>query len=338
MSFGDYIEEKIGEILGRLFGVLVVIIFLLFYGIDGFYIFILGSLMVGVDIIWLVGDYYKLKKRGEKILELVASLDEKYLIAEVIPKPRSIYTYPYYQAIKVACKNMNDKIGKLEKEILEYREYVESFAHEIKTLLAVLNLAITGKDNNSLVEELKKCDFYVEQMLYYARSDNPEKDYFIKEVVLSDIVQMVMVKFRDSILFSGIKIDIEDLEYVVYSDQKWLVFILSQVVQNAIKYSDKKERLLEIRGEEGVKQVVLKIKDKGCGISNGDLSRVFEKGFTGSKREKQHSTGMGLYLAKKLCLALGLKIELDSVEGEYTEVRIIFPRGEEYRFKEENVI
>lgn len=147
-----------------------------------------------------------------------------------------------------------------------------------------------------------------------------------------------MVKFRESILFSGIKIDIEDLEYVVYSDQKWLVFILSQVVQNAIKYSDKKERLLEIRGEEGVKQVVLKIKDKGCGISNGDLSRVFEKGFTGSKREKQHSTGMGLYLAKKLCLALGLKIELDSVEGEYTEVRIIFPRGEEYRFKEENVI
>ena len=115
MSFGDYIEEKIGEILGRLFGVLVVIIFLLFYGIDGFYIFILGSLMVGVDIIWLVGDYYKLKKRGEKILELVASLDEKYLIAEVIPKPRSIYTYPYYQAIKVAC-----------------REYVERFAHEIK--------------------------------------------------------------------------------------------------------------------------------------------------------------------------------------------------------------
>lgn len=90
---------------------------------------------------------------------------------------------------------------------------------------------------------------------------------------------------------------------------------------------DKKEKKIEITGYESKNQVTLEIKDNGCGIKESDLPRVFEKGFTGSNRKKEHSTGMGLYLSKKLCKRLNLNITLDSQEGKSTTVKIIFPKS-----------
>lgn len=129
-------------------------------------------------------------------------------------------------------------------------------------------------------------------------------------------------------------INIHDIENVVYTDEKWLTFILSQIVQNAIKYFDKQENKLTIYSQDNGTNILLVIEDNGCGIKASDLSRVFEKGFTGSNRNKANATGMGLYLSKKLCDRLGLKLDIASTEKEYTRLTIIFPKGTVHNFSE----
>ena len=124
------------------------------------------------------------------------------------------------------------------------------------------------------------------------------------------------------------------IENVIYTDEKWLTFILSQIVQNAIKYFDKQENKLTIYSQDNGTNILLVIEDNGCGIKASDLSRVFEKGFTGSNRNKANATGMGLYLSKKLCDRLGLKLDIASTEKEYTRLTITFPKGTVHNFSE----
>ncbi len=168
---------------------------------------------------------------------------------------------------------------------------------------------------------------YVDQILYYARSENPEKDYFIKELNLSDVVHKVLLKYRTYLLDEKMSVQVNNLEKIVYTDEKWLIFIISQTIQNAMKYMNKKEKKIEIEASENKDNVILSIKDNGCGIKSSDLVRVFEKGFTGGDRTKSKSTGIGLYLAKKICNKLGLEIKVDSVEHSYTKVEIVFPKS-----------
>lgn len=110
-------------------------------------------------------------------------------------------------------------------------------------------------------------------------------------------------------------IDIHDIDKTVYPDEKWLTFILSQIVQNSIKYFNKQANRLTIFSH-----------DNGCGIKLSEISRVFEKGFTGSNRNKSNATDLGLYLSKKLCDRLGLKLNIKSKENEYTRLTITFPK------------
>ena len=168
---------------------------------------------------------------------------------------------------------------------------------------------------------------YVDQILYYARSENPEKDYFIKELNLSDVIHKVLLKYRVYILDEKISVQVNHLEKKIYSDEKWLIFIVSQVIQNSIKYMNKKDKRIEINASENKDNVILFIKDNGCGIKDSDLARVFEKGFTGSDRTKSKSTGIGLYLSKKICNKLGLEINIYSKYKEGTKVEIIYPKS-----------
>lgn len=169
-------------------------------------------------------------------------------------------------------------------------------------------------------------------MLYYARSGNTEKDFFIKQLHLEDVVHHVILKFRRSLMENKVIISIHDIDHIIYTDEKWLMFILSQIVQNSIKYFDKPENRLTIYSQDNGTNILLVIEDNGCGIKESDLSRVFEKGFTGSNRSKTNATGMGLYLSKKLCNRLGLKLNIASKEKEYTKLTLTFPKGTVHNF------
>ena len=143
---------------------------------------------------------------------------------------------------------------------------------------------------------------------------------------LSSCVNKVLNNNADSLIKKRVKISLGDLEKMVYSDSKWIEFILGQIISNSIKYMNKEHKELKIYCNENSKYVILNIEDNGAGISEKDISRVFDKGFTGENGRKfGKSTGIGLYLCKKLCKKLGLDITLISEEGKFTRVSIIFP-------------
>ena len=177
-------------------------------------------------------------------------------------------------------------------------------------------------------EEVLKISRLVDKMLFYARSDVVEKDYFIKEVTLADLVHPVLLDYKNYLLNYHIKVEVKDLDDLkVYTDIKWLNFIISQILSNSLKYQNKKNRLVRIKGFEDKNNIKLEIYDNGVGIKESDISKVFDKGFTGSNRNKKNASGIGLYLTKKLCDKLGIDIKIESVYLKYTKVIITFPKG-----------
>lgn len=327
MSFITFLEEKISLILYQISFLIITTMIFLMADIQKFYI----AITVGVLSIFMLGyllnEYFRQKKKAKKIISLADNVSEKYLISEIIKEPLEMENKAYYYALKQACKSMNDRIGKLEKENTEYQEYVESFVHEIKTPISALSLALENNNDFRLKQEVDKINQLVEQMLYYARSENTEKDYFVKEIQLAEIIHSVILKYRHYMLNKKITLNVHDLDHIVITDEKWLVFIISQIIQNSIKYLDKDKKEIEVWGENSNNYINLIIKDNGCGIKESDLVRIFEKGFTGTNRKKGYSTGMGLYLTKKLCDKLGLKLQIQSKEKEFTKLTITFPKS-----------
>ena len=324
MKLKAYLEEKIFFILFQITFAFLLSLFLSIFKVDLSIILLFDAILIIYTFVYLIIDFHKVKTSYNQIINLTDGLEEKYYISEVLPKPDNLTNKAYYYALKEACKAMNDKISNLEKEKLDFEEYIESFVHDIKTPISALYLSI---DNNpELLEELHKINSKVEQMLFYARSDSAEKDYFIKGITLEDLIHPVIMDYKNYLLSNKIKIITKNLNYKVYTDEKWLHFIISQIIQNSIKYLDKEDKQIEIVGEENKNNIILFIKDNGIGISPSDLYRVFEKGFTGSNRKKESSTGMGLYLAKKLSDKLGLSFEISSKEKEYTKIIITFPK------------
>lgn len=322
-----YLEEKIGLIL---FCILFVFIQFVFGYLLGFDISVLLFLFLSCTLLlisYLFISYKKIKKQSLKIKTLIDDLEEKYLITEVLTKPKDIKSSAYYYVLKKATKSMNDEISKLEHKYQDYREYIESFVHEVKTPISALLLYYDNHKDAKLKEEVQKIDNLVEQVLYYARSENPEKDYFIKSIKLSDIIHQVIIQNKDYFLEHRISIETNNLDIEVATDEKWIVFVINQIVNNSVKYMEKEKKVIAFDVKEEKNKVILEILDNGRGIKESDLVRIFEKGFTGSDRKKSRSTGMGLYLVKKICNKLGLEIIAESKCKDWTKIIIEFSRS-----------
>ena len=330
MSFGSFLEKNIIFILFQF--ALCVILFFAFFLMEISFIFTLLFILFILlfTFLYLFFIYLMKKKRALQIINSCNELEEKYYISEMMPKDNSIEGYPYYYALKEACKAMNDKISNIEKNERDYQEYIESFAHEIKTPIAALSLYAENKRDESLKYEIRKIEEYVEQVLYYARSDMPEKDYFVKKIKLNELIHPLILKNKDILLYEHITMNVHDLDEFVYTDEKWLSFMISQVLNNAIKYLDKDKKEIEIYSEVHDNQVVLVVLDNGCGIRASDMPRIFDKGFTGSNRKREYATGIGLYLVKKLSEKLDITVSIESKYQEYTKVSFVFPKSKMY--------
>lgn len=224
---------------------------------------------------------------------------------------------------------MKDEVADLKRNINDYKEYIETWVHEIKTPIASARLILENDEgyiNKSVLEEIEKVEGFIEQVLFYARSSTVERDYIIKKIPLKNSINSVIRKNASILIEKRVKIQLEDIEKKVYCDSKWIEFILQQIISNSVKYMDKDEKYIKIRCLEKDKNIILKILDNGIGISEKSIEKVFEKGYTGENgRKYNNSTGMGLYLCKKLCLKLGLGISIKSKLGVGTEVTIVFP-------------
>lgn len=329
MNLRDFIKERIVFIIINSLILLFTALLLMVLKVDSFAVLFIVIINGAGILIYHIFDYLRKKQYYDEIKENMESLDKKYLISEVIEEGTFTESKLIYDVICKGNKAMNDEIGEFKRGINDYREYIELWVHEIKTPIATCKLLIENNESpltESIGEEVCKLENYIDQALFYTRSNTIEKDYIIKEMSLSSCVNKVLNNNADSLIKKRVKINLGDLEKRVYSDSKWIEFILGQIISNSIKYINKEYKELKIYCSESSKYVILNIEDNGDGISNKDLSRVFDKGFTGENGRKfGKSTGIGLYLCKKLCKKLGLDIKLISEEGKFTRVSIIFP-------------
>lgn len=296
--------------------------------------------VIGVSITAIVGfvlyiiyDFNRRKKFYNKLLNDLDLLDKKYLITEMIDKPDFYEGEIFYDALYEIDKSMAEKIKEYSLSIQDFKEYIEMWIHEVKLPLASLNLIVHNHrelSDKKITEQLKRLDDDIEQVLYYVRSENAEKDYLIKETELNKVISNVAMKNKDILLENNINFEVDVGNKKVLTDSKWLEFIVNQIVSNSIKYTrNDVEHLIKITSEENNKCTILKIYDNGIGISKSDIPKVFDKTFTGSNGRKiETSTGMGLYIVKQLCNKLGHKIAIDSKENEYTEVSILFNKDD----------
>ena len=296
--------------------------------------------VIGVSITAIVGfvlyilyDFNRRKKFYNKLLNDLDLLDKKYLITEMIDKPDFYEGEIFYDALYEIDKSMAEKIKEYSLSIQDFKEYIEMWIHEVKLPLASLNLIVHNHkelSDKKITEQLKRLDDDIEQVLYYVRSENAEKDYMINETELNKVISNVAMKNKDILLENNIDFEVEVGNKKVLTDSKWLEFIVNQIVSNSIKYiRNDVEHLIKITTEENNKNVILKIYDNGIGISKSDIPKVFDKTFTGNNGRKiETSTGMGLYISKQLCKKLGHKITVDSKENEYTEVSILFNKND----------
>ena len=332
MSFKDYIKDKSIYILVLLFVVVTSEILLIPFNIHKFVKIYIKVVPVVMFSICFFIEYYRKNKYYNNLKNKIEELEEKYLISEIIEASDFSESKILKEVLQETGKSMLENVNNYKHLTEEYKEYIELWIHEVKLPIATGKMIIENNKSEvteSIDEELDKIENYVEQALFYARSNVPEKDYYIKKQSLKEIINTAILKNKRSLLQNKVKLDLHELEGQVYTDSKWCTFIINQIIQNAVKYSKTENKEIEIYDVNNKENTILYIKDNGIGIKESEISRVFEKGFTGTNGRKtgQKSTGMGLYLCKKLCDKLGLKIELTSNENLGTEVKITFPKS-----------
>lgn len=330
MSFLRFVSQKFSTIFlflvpliffNILFGVLHVPYYPIVF-VDFFFILFF--------IISIILEYFKKLQFFKEASNGIEHLEKKYLLAEVLERPDFIEGQLLHDYLRLSLKSMNDEIAKYNQTNNEYREYIEQWVHEIKTPIAGAKLLIENHPNEitaDLTKELNKVEEYVQQALYYARSNSVEKDYYIKEFSLESLVKQIIKKNASIIIEKKITLKIENLDFTVYTDSKWFEFIFTQLLSNSVRYTPE-NGTFRFWAQKNNDNVVLYFEDSGIGIPQKDLSRVFEKSFTGENGRKfQKSTGMGLYLAKILSEKLGMKLSIRSEENKGTTAAIVFPKN-----------
>lgn len=339
MKFKKYLLDKIILITISIVGFIITILMFNAFKIQNdlkIAITIIFSMVLLFNILY---DYLRKYNFYTKLLKTLDSLDKKYLILEMINKPNFYEGELFYQSLYEINKSMIENVKEYSLNVANFKEYVEMWIHEVKipiSSLTLLNHNHQDQIDRRCVEEIRKLDNYIDQILYYVRSENAEKDYIIKEKDLQETIKNVALKNKDDLLENNIKLEVDINNKKVLTDSKWLEFILNQIINNSIKYKkDDVESYVKISIIEDKEKIYLSIYDNGIGIPPKDISRVFNKSFTGENgRLREKSTGMGLYIAKKLCDKLGHKITIESKLGEYTKVTIMFSKNNFYKIKD----
>lgn len=289
------------------------------------------AVCLGFLTAYLAIDYFITKKHFTK---MTAHWNEGIFIPEGVGEPNTYEQHLYMQWFQTINEEHQQKMLAIMQEKKESLEFMTSWFHEIKTPIAVCKLILEQAPSNvdtlSIQEEISRIERNVEQALYFTRTDHFSQDYHIVQTELDKIVRTVVKKHAKQFIQRKIKAAIQLDSTQVETDSKWLGYLLSEIIANALKYSAD-EGTISIHSEEDQKEVRLTIIDNGIGISKSDIPRVFDLGFTGTHGRIYHkSTGMGLYLANKLAHKLGHQLSISSQEHQYTKITIHFPKRLDY--------
>ena len=335
MKLSRYLKDKLYFIILFITILSLIILLLVGFKVSLELIIVIISLLVIFAILVLIIEYLKKRNFYNEFINIVDKLDKKYLVIEMLNSPNFQEGEILYNELYEINKSMLENIKNYEISMNDFKDYIEMWIHEVKIPLSSLVLMIHNNKNNissKMVDQVKRLDNYVDQVLFYVRAENAEKDYLIKKTELNKVINKIALKNKDYILENNICFSVLDCEKKVLTDSKWLEFIIDQIINNSIKYKrDIASSFIKIYTEENNEEIRLIIYDNGIGIDAKDLPRVFDKTYTGTNgRLKSKSTGMGLYIAKNLCEKLGHKIAIESKVNEYTKVIITFNKESIY--------
>lgn len=274
-------------------------------------------------------DLYRKKRYYDELFYMLDGLDQKYLITEMELQPDFLEGELFRDALYETDKSMKEHLTEKEKILQDFREYLEMWIHEIKVPIAALSLMNYNEDRDLAKQrkEIRRLSYYVEQILFYARADASEKDYLVKECTLDSVVNQVLKDQKELLIGNRISIHKELGDITVTTDSKWLSFMIGQVVNNSVKYLDgrKEQAYISFSARKEGDSVYFSVEDNGIGIPACDVNRIFEKTFTGENgRIGAASTGMGLYICKRLCGKLGHRLYAESEAGKYTKITFVF--------------
>ena len=311
--FCGYLRSRLGTII------LCVCLFGVFAAADLLFevetIVLWYPLILGAVLLLVVGavDYVMFLKKHKEL-----SYGE-------LPTPKSLIEEDYQSIIAKLKEEAEMRASSASQDYNNMIEYYTVWAHQIKTPIAAMRLNLQSEDSESarkLMGDLNRIESYVEMVLTFLRLDSDSTDYVIKEHDLDEIIKSSVRKFSREFILKKLTLNYEPVKYKCITDEKWLEFIIEQVISNAVKYTS--EGGVRIYMDE---PGLLVIEDTGIGISAEDLPRIFENGYTGfNGREDKRASGIGLYLCKRIADNLGHKITAESTPGVGTKM-IIDVRG-----------
>jgi len=269
-------------------------------------------------LLFFIFDYRAFCRRHRRLQQVYR---EVTVTLDSLPKPASLTEADYQDVLWELYRERQQLERETAQRYTDLVEYYTLWAHQIKTPIAAMNLLLQEEDvpqAKELQSELQRIEQYVEMVLCYLRLDSGESDYVIREYDLDGIVRQAVRKYANQFIRRRIRLVYEPLNCHVLTDEKWLLFVIEQVLTNALKYTRAGTISITLEPEK-----TLCIRDTGIGIAPEDLPRVFEKGFTGyNGRVQQRATGIGLYLCRRIMNKLGHGISVESRLREGTTVRL----------------
>lgn len=245
--------------------------------------------------------------------------NKKYSI-DTLPKANYLYEKKYKELINESLESNKQLTIESDKKYQDLNEYFTLWAHQIKTPISAMRLML-NETHSDIKEQLFKIDEYVNMSLQYLRMGSISNDLLLKEYDLDEIIKQALRKYSVLFIKKKLSLNYNETNLKVITDEKWLLFVLEQILSNALKYTNTGSVTIENKGYD------LIIKDTGIGISKEDINRVGEKGYTGyNGRLDKKSTGLGLYLCFTILKKLGHKIKIDSNINEGTIVTINLER------------
>lgn len=331
MTPGEFLTDRLGRLALRSLCAAAATAFLLATGTGAGVVAILLISWVLICVLVQAYEYLSLRAYLRELEAIMDGLDQKHLFAECAPKPRDAYGRSLFALMRRSGRAMIGAVSNAQAAQREYREYVESWVHEIKTPMTAARLICRSADpetRRKLSQELAQIDDHVERALFYARAESPEKDLIIRETGLAEIAAEAIERHRTILISSGVRIETDGLDQTVYTDGKWACFLLGQLLQNAARYHSEHPAVTLSARRLG-RQVQLVVEDNGIGIPAHELPRIFDRGFTGSNgRRCGGSTGIGLYLCRRLAGFLEIDLRIGSEEDRGTCAVLTFPSKE----------
>lgn len=277
-----------------------------------------AALCLAIGHVFLFLDFRQVCKRHHTLTE-IRSLQAD--LVDSLPQSGNIIDEDYRLLIDQLRREMRSSA---EQAACQYRDMVDYYtvwAHQIKTPIAAMRLNLQNEDtpqSRRLLQDLKRIEQYVEMVLTFLRLGSDSTDYLFKSYDLDSIVRPSVKKFAAEFIGKKLTLHYEPLSTTVVTDEKWLAFVIEQLISNAVKYTDSGSVSLYMESP-----ATLCIADTGIGIAPEDLPRIFENGYTGwSGRADKRASGIGLYLCKQICNRLGHSLTASSELGRGTVMRI----------------